>query len=162
MVTVSLPKTMPNGAWAVPMLPPGVRSLSLIADGKAEAQKYKWYRSEEAGCDVGEPAIKQWIREHWNGYLRSRWLEHLHGTTYWYELKGCVFGILTKHNHDEHLLNEIVERLKEGKENLDVIKWAIAEQRPLLQVHAILADVDINSTHLKHEFDEDTVSPALI
>ena len=138
----------------MPMLPPGVHSQSLIADGKAEAQKYKWYRSEEAGCDVGEPAIKQWIGEHWNGYLRTRWLEHLHGKTYWHELHGCVFGILKQHNHDECLLNEIVEKLKEGKENLDIIKWAIAENRPLPEVKAILADVDINSTHLKHEFED--------
>ena len=66
-----------------------------------------------------------------------------------------MFGILKQHNHDECLLNEIVDKLKEGKENLDVIKWAIAENRPLPAVKAILADVDINSTHLKHEFEED-------
>lgn len=156
MVTVTLPKSVSTGGWVMPTLPPGVHSHSLIADGKTEAQKYKWYRSEEAGCDVGEVAIKQWINEHWNGYLRSRWLEHLHGTTHWYELRKCKFGILKKHDHDECLLTEIVEMLKEGMENLGIIKWAIANNRPLDQVNAILTDVDINSTHLKHEF-EDTI-----
>ena len=154
MVTITQPTSVRNGGWVGPTLPPGVITNFLMVDGKYEALKFKWYRSEEAGCDVGEPAIKQWIGEHWNGYLRSRWLEHLHGKTYWHELRKCVFGILKKHDHDECLLKEIVDQLKEGKENLDIIKWAIAEKRPLNQVNAILADVDINSTHLKHEFED--------
>jgi hypothetical protein len=46
-----------------------------------------------------------------------------------------------------------VEKLKTGQENLDVIKWAVAEHLPLPPVHRILTAVDINSLHLSHQFE---------
>jgi hypothetical protein len=143
-----------NGAWAIPTLPPGVRSDSLYADSRVEADRFKWYRSEEAGRDLGEEAIKHWVKDHWHGYLRTKWLEHLQGKTFWIELKRCEFGHL-KHfcDNDDILLNRIIDKLKTGQENLDVIRWAVTEHLPLPPIHRILTAVDVNSLHLVHQFD---------
>ena len=138
----------------MPTLPPGVRTVSLYTDSRVEAEKFKWYRSEEAGRDVGEQAIKDWVREHWMGYLRTKWLEHLQGKTFWIELKRCEFGLLKQQcDNDDVLLNRIIDKLKVGQENLDVIQWAVAEHLPLPPVHRILTAVDVNSLHLSHQFD---------
>src|SRR5262245_60181128 len=57
--------------------------MSLYECGEEEAQRFKWIESEKAGRDLGEAAIRTWVRSHWNGFLRQRWLEHLQGKTYW-------------------------------------------------------------------------------
>ncbi len=44
---------------------------------RREAERHKWIESEKAGADLGENAIRQWVKCHWWGYLRARWLEHL-------------------------------------------------------------------------------------
>jgi hypothetical protein len=150
---VTLPTAGP-AAWATPTLPPGVRLESLVADGKTQAEIYKWIRSEEAGYDLGETAIRDWVQKHWHDYLRSKWLEHLQGRTFWIELKRCQFGILTQQFLEQQpLLDQIIDKLKVGQENLDVIRWAVRESHPLTTVHRILTAVDVNSCHLVHFFD---------
>ena len=62
---------------------PSIR-YSVHERGEAEAQRHKWIESEKAGRDLGNWAILCWVRHHWNGFLRERWLEHLQGRTYWY------------------------------------------------------------------------------
>lgn len=154
MIATKLPPTAPNGVWVTPTLPPDVHKRSLFADGRVEADKFKWYRSEEAGRDLGEAAINHWVRDHWNGYLRTKWLEHLQGKTFWIELTRCEFGVLRNQcESDEDLLNRIIDKLKVGKENLDVIQWAVAEHLPLPPVHRILTAVDVNSCHLCPQFE---------
>jgi hypothetical protein len=136
------------------VLPVDVRTDSVLRDSKTEAEKFKWYRSEEAGRDLGEPAIYDWVHRHWNGYLRQKWLEHIQGKMFWIELGRCEFGVLKRqfHNHQE-LLNQIVEKLKVGQENLDVIRWALSEKIPLEPVQEILTAVDVNSCHLIQFFE---------
>ncbi|MFO0938579.1 MAG: hypothetical protein U0798_18905 [Gemmataceae bacterium] len=144
-----------NGTWPMPTLPPGVRTDSLFSDSLREINEFKWYRSEEAGRDLGEMAVRDWVRVHWSGYLRTKWLEHLQGKTFWIELKRCEFGILQEQcDNDNALLNRIIDKLKVGQENLDIIQWAVSEQLSLLHVHRILTAVDINSLHLCHQFDD--------
>jgi hypothetical protein len=152
---ITMTDTAPvTAAWALPTLPPGVRSESLKTDGWAEADKFKWYRSEEAGHDLGESAIREWVKRHWHVYLRAKWLEHIQGKTFWIELKRCEFGVLTNQFFDHQpLLNQIIDKLKVGQENLDVIRWAIAERQSLETVQDILTAVDVNSCHLVHFFD---------
>lgn len=134
--------------------PMQARTYSIYEDCWDEANRYKWYRSEEAGRDLGEYAIRQWVKDHWGGYLRAKWLEHLQGKTFWIELSRCDFGILQREFRDDQpLFDAILEMLKSGKENLDVIRWAIAEHHPLPIVHRILAALDINSSRLAHQFD---------
>src|SRR5436305_12868055 len=71
--------------------------------GVAEAQRHKWIVSEQAGRDLGAAAIRGWVREHWNGFLRARWLEHLQGRTFWIELDHDDFGLLQHHFKDSQL-----------------------------------------------------------
>ena len=68
--------------------------MSLHQRGEEEAQRFKWIESEKAGRDLGETAIRTWIGQHWNGFLRHRWLEHLQGKTFWIELDPGDFGLL--------------------------------------------------------------------
>lgn len=98
---------------------------SIHERGAREAQAHKWIESEKAGRDLGAEAIRCWIRHHWNGFLRARWLEHLEGRAYWIELDSEDFGLLTRIYPGSPLFSTIFEKLRAGQENLDVINWAI-------------------------------------
>jgi hypothetical protein len=65
-----------------------------------EENKYRWLESEKAGYDLGEGCVYRWVRDHWTGYLRARWVEHLQGKCFWVELSGSDFGLLTRAFHD--------------------------------------------------------------
>jgi len=127
---------------------------SIFTDCVHEADRFKWIESEKAGRDLGEGAIKNWVQHHWWGYLRARWLEHLQGNTFWMELDRGDFGLL-RHDFTDHrdLLDQIVELLKDGQENLGVIAWATRCRLDLDPVIQILEALDINSRRLVHQFD---------
>jgi hypothetical protein len=134
---------------------PSVQRLSVYDDCEREANQYKWIESEKAGCDLGDEAIKRWVREHWTGYLRSRWLEHLQGRKFWVELDRGDYGLLLREFHDNALLlDRILDRLKSGQENLQVILWALEWHLPVDPVLQILRALDINSRRLAHRFDK--------
>ena len=127
---------------------------SVYADSEQEALQYKWIESEKAGCDLGEEAIRRWVKCHWWGYLRARWLEHLQGKRFWVELDRGDFGILLRAFQDDSLLlDRIVDRLKAGQENLDILLWALDWGIPMPSVRQILEALDINSRRLAHRFD---------
>ena len=63
-----------------------METYSVYADSRKEAEVFKWIESEKAGYDRGEVAIRRWVQQHWNGYLRARVLEHLEGKCFWVEL----------------------------------------------------------------------------
>jgi hypothetical protein len=127
---------------------------SVYADGEQEALRYKWIESEKAGHDLGEAAIRRWVQNHWWGYLRARWLEHLQGKRFWVELDRGDFGLLQRKFHDNTLLlDRILDRLKSGQENLDIICWAHTWGIPMDSVLEILEALDINSRRLSHRFD---------
>ncbi len=127
---------------------------SVYVDGEQEALKFKWIESEKAGRDLGEAAIRRWVQCHWWGYLRARWLEHLQGTRFWVELDRGDFGLLKKKFHDNQLLlDRILDRLKAGQENLDIIRWAQEWSVPIDPVLQILEALDINSRRLAHRFE---------
>jgi hypothetical protein len=133
---------------------PSVERLSVYDDCEREANRYKWIESEKAGCDLGDEAIKRWVREHWTGYLRSRWLEHLQGRRFWVELDRGDYGLLQREFHDNSiLLDRILDRLKSGQENLNVIIWALEWHLPIDPVLQILRALDINSRRLVHRFE---------
>ncbi len=127
---------------------------SVYADSEQEALQYKWIESEKAGRDLGEAAIRRWVQCHWWGYLRARWLEHLQGKRFWVELDRGDFGLLQRKFHDNTLLlDRILDRLKAGQENLDIIRWALDWAIPINSVIHILEVLDINSRRLAHRFD---------
>ena len=125
---------------------------SLHAEGEAEARRYKWIMSEKAGRDLGDWAIRCWVREHWNGFLRERWLEHLQGRAYWIELDHEDYGLLQRAFRDTPLINDILRRVKRGEENLEIINWAIDERLGIDAVIDILEAIDINSRRIECQF----------
>ena len=131
-----------------------MEKASVYAEGEQEALRFKWIESEKAGCDLGEAAIRRWVQCHWWGYLRARWLEHLQGKRFWVELDRGDFGLLERRFHDKTLLlDRILDRLKAGQENLDIICWAHCWNIPVEPVLQILEALDINSRRLAHRFD---------
>jgi hypothetical protein len=123
--------------------------LSVHDHSVAEAQKHKWYLSERAGRDLGEVAIRAWVREHWNGYLRDRWLEHLQGRTFWIELDHDDFGLLQRAFQGSPLYEDILARLTAGAENLNILTWAIDKSLPMDEVIRMLETLDINSRRIE-------------
>ena len=127
---------------------------SVYVESEQEALRYKWIESEKAGCDLGETAIRRWVKQHWWGYLRDRWLEHLQGSRFWVELDRGDFGLLQRRFQDNSLLlDRILDRLKAGQENLDIILWALNWGLATSAVVEILEALDINSRRLAHRFD---------
>src|SRR6516165_49361 len=126
---------------------PSVR-LSVHRMGEEEAQRHKWIESEKAGRDLGEWAIRCWVKEHWNGFLRARWVEHLQGRTFWIELDCNDFGLLQRQYCESALIDEILDRLKSGEENLNILVWAHEQGIPIAEVLEILEALDINSRRL--------------
>ena len=94
-----------------PQQGPVAQQDSVYEDCEHEAERFKWIESEKAGRDLGEQAVRRWVREHWCGYLRARWLEHLHGKRYWKELDRGDFGLLQRSFQDQALL---LDRIREG------------------------------------------------
>jgi hypothetical protein len=126
-----------------------IPKVSLFTAGKQEAHRHKWIESEKAGKDLGEAAIRQWKGEHWWGFLRSHWLEHVLGECYWNEFKEEQFRLLVNRQfHAPHLLNPILERLRRKQENLHIIQWAISEQLNMEDVFEILEALDINNARI--------------
>jgi hypothetical protein len=123
--------------------------LSVHRIGEEEAQKHKWIESEKAGRDLGDWAIRCWVREHWNGFLRDRWLEHLQGRTFWIELDHNDFGLLQREFRDSPLIDDILAMLKQGKENLNVLNRALDREWPMPEVLQILETLDINSRRIE-------------
>jgi hypothetical protein len=127
--------------------------MSLHQCGQEEAQRFKWIESEKAGRDLGETAIRTWIGRHWHGFLRHRWLEHLQGKTFWIELDQGDFGLLQTAFQASPLIDPIVDRLKRGSENLEIILWALKNLLPMSDVLEILEALDVNSRRIECRFD---------
>jgi hypothetical protein len=116
------------------LLEPVVERRSLREEAWREACRERWYRSEEAGTDMGDEAVRRWVRGHWRGFVRVRWIEHLAGERFWVELDRADFGRLAEVPADQRpLLDEILERMRRGDENLDIIRWARREKTPEVQ-----------------------------
>jgi hypothetical protein len=131
-----------------------MEKCSVYTESEQEALRYKWIESEKAGRDLGEAAIRRWVKEHWGGYLRERWLEHLQGKRFWVELDRGDFGLLQRQFHERTLLlDRILDRLKSGQENLDIILWAHDWGIDVKAVLSVLEALDINSRRLSHRFD---------
>jgi hypothetical protein len=131
-----------------------MQKSSIHIEAEQEAAQYTWIESEKAGYDLGEQAVWQWVRQHWWGFLRTRWLEHLQGKRFWIELDRGDFGILQwEFREDAILLDRILDRLKAGQANLDILNWAVGWGIPTQRVFRILEVLDINSRRMMSRFD---------
>lgn len=129
--------------------------MSLQRYGQQEAERFKWIQSEKEGRDLGDHAIKLWVLQHWNGFLRQRWIEHLQGKACWIELQKEDFGLLQRKFRSSPLINPILVRLNFLKENLDIIVWAqdVFTRNEMHGVLVILEELDVNSCRLQFDFD---------
>ena len=135
--------------WVYP-----VSRRSVYKECIEEENRHKWIESQKAGYDLGEGCIRDWVKRHWMGYLRARWVEHLQGKEFWVELDRGDFGLLQREFIDQkELLDSILDQLKSGKENLHVIFWAVTSGIPTAPVHEILEALDVNSRRLRHRFE---------
>jgi hypothetical protein len=136
---------------ATPPIRPNIRK-SVHSCGQEEAQQFKWIESEKAGRDLGEGAIRRWVCEHWNGFLRARWIEHLQGRTYWIELDQNDYGLLQRAFQGSSLIDPILDLLKFGSENLNILCQARDKTWPMAEVLEILEVLNINSWRLECSF----------
>ena len=114
-----------------------------------EAERHKWLQSEKAGRDLGEAALWEWSRVYWWRWCRERWIEHLSGERYWSDLDHNDFGLLRRSfHHNIPLAQEIVNQIKQGGENLNIIIWGLKTRQDMRQVMEILELLDINSRRL--------------
>lgn len=114
-----------------------------------EAEKHKWIESQKAGRDLGEAALRDWSRRYWWRWCRDRWIEHLSGERFWSELDQQDFGLLKRDFHPNTvMIQAIIDRIKAGGENLDIIQWAQSTNQNLKDVMEILKLLDINSRRL--------------
>jgi hypothetical protein len=119
-----------------------------------EALRYMWIESEKAGQGEADEALRAWVRRHWWGLLRCRWVEHLQGKRFWVELDRSDFGMLLRQFHDSTLLlDRILDRIKSGQGNLGVIGWAIDWGMPMRLTLEMLEALDVHSRRLAHRFD---------
>jgi hypothetical protein len=147
--------TLPMTDTLLPAGWEGFPAKSVYAECIEEENRYRWLESEKAGYDLGEGCIRQWVRKHWTGYLRARWVEHLQGKCFWVELDRGDFGLLQREFQDQQdLLDTILDQLKSGRENLHVILWAIDARISTADVLCILNALDVNSRRLSHRFDD--------
>jgi len=136
------------------IIPAHVERCSVFADCEQEILKFKWIESQRAGRDLGEEAVRLWVIKHWSGYLRARWIEHLQGTRFWTELDSGDFALLQRECADRlWLLQDIVDRLKVGHENLNLLIWASERDISRELILNILERLNINSKRLKHKYD---------
>lgn len=141
----------------------------LFDEATKEAERYKWLQSEIAGRDLGDKALIDWHSNYWRSWCRERWIEHLRGEKFWIELDAGDYGLLHKQFHDNlEIAEKIVERIKMGGENLDIIQWASEENYDTETVIEVLKILDINSRRLappeefmdKFDYSEDDAQRA--
>ncbi len=94
-----------------------------------------------------EAAAEEWNRKHWWEWARKRWLEHIRGETFWIELGESDFNLVnTGISEDRYLLEQILEKLESGKENLSIINWAVDLGADMDEVVGILVKLDLNQS----------------
>ena len=118
---------------------------SLFREALAEAERHKYIESQKAGRDLGPGAIDDWHRRHWTIWLRHRWLDHLLGTTCWEEFEPECFGRLRAlFSAHPDVIERVVELVRRGAENLDLLWWAALERRDIDTVVRMLVELRLN------------------
>ena len=118
-----------------------------------EAQRaievHRWIESEKAGCDLGIAAEQDWILRHWPSFYRNRFVLHLLGEGYYEEFGTDCFQLWSRRFAGLGQIPEIIlERVRNGAENLDQIFWAQAEALPRDEVLNVLKNIDLNGHRL--------------
>ncbi len=129
--------------------PPQRLALSLLAEARRRAEEHKWIESEKSGRDLGDEAIRDWEHRYLIHFCKYCRLEHVGGALLWSEFEGQDFGRITSMiRSGDPLPRQILELMEQGKENLEIINWALDQQVPTEEVREILEAIDINRSRL--------------
>ncbi len=97
-----------------------------------------------------QKAASEWNRKHWWAWSRKRWLEHIKGEVFWVELGEKEFGWVKEHDlSNTSILSQILQKIHDGEENLDIINWALELDEDLDEVLRILSRLDLNKSRLE-------------
>jgi hypothetical protein len=122
---------------------------SVYEQAKLAVQEHKWIESEKAGRDLGHEAVRHWSRSHWLRFYRWRLVQHLRGEVYFREFHPCTFAAASNQLKVPHeLLEAILNQVRDGCENLDIICWVHKKQLPIAPVMEVLEAIDINRQRL--------------
>jgi hypothetical protein len=123
--------------------------VSIYVGAKHRADEHKWHESQRACRDCGIEAVRDWIDRYWLKYARGCWLEHICGSRLYMEFHLSQFGVL---DSLERRLGDLFDRLRafleNGRENLDIINWALDHDADIDMVIEFLEAVDMNSCRL--------------
>jgi hypothetical protein len=123
--------------------------LRVYEEAERAIQEHKWVESEKAGRDLGVEAERDWIATNWRFFCRNRLVQHLRGEAFFEEFGSECFGALSGSLWElKGLLDVVLERVQNGAENLDLIRWACQERLPLHQLLKVLIAADINGHRL--------------
>ena len=123
--------------------------LRVYEEANRAIQEHRWIESEKAGRDLGVDAEQDWIEHYWRTFYRCRFVQHLRGEVYFDEFDAECFGIFSRRFADMMgLRNFVLERIKDGDENLDLLRWGCQEHVPHKQLLEVLTAADINGHRL--------------
>ena len=95
-----------------------------------------------------EEAVEQWIVKRWVGWVRSKLLEHFLGWRRWSGFKASDYGLLRResvtHMVEQPVMEEVIQRLAQGGENLDIMDWAVQNGQDVEGVINLLDRININ------------------
>lgn len=118
-------------------------------EAKKAIQEHRWLESEKVGYDLGSEAERDWTQRNWRRFFCMRFVEHLKGEVFYEEFGGECFGLGPERLSVEvSLLDTVLEKIRQGAENLDVLCWAMREQLPRETIVTILKAIDLNSRRL--------------
>lgn len=136
---------------------------SLYDDGLREAERHKWIESQKSGRDMGDSAMRDWYCRYWFRYVRCRRLEHVTGIRAWKEFGSDDFGKVGQMiQTGEPLLGKILELANAGKENFNIIYWALEHGLPEDRVLEFLELIDLNAARLEPVGPPQFAAPAAI
>jgi hypothetical protein len=122
---------------------------SVYEQADQAAQVHKWIESEKAGRDLGHEAVRNWSRSHWLRFYRWRLVQHLRGEVYFREFHPRTFAVVSNQlKVPTELLESILNHIRDGCENLDIICWVHNRQLPVVPTMEILEAIDINRQRL--------------
>ena len=93
-------------------------------------------------------ASEQWLTRRWTSWVRSKLLEHLLGWRRWSAFSVRDFALLRResvlHIVQESVMEEVINRLANGGENLDIMDWAMHNDIDVDGVIHLLDRININ------------------
>ena len=130
-----------------------MQKCSIIADLMEELARHKWNEGCRLGYDLGDRAIDLWEKQHWYGYVRERWIQHITGTNFWEEFNPQEYDIIHReHMGPDEVVEFVIEKLRWGWEQLDFCHRQYEKNVQPEYVHIVLSRLNINDH--RYEFKQ--------